>query len=92
MIRQQMYSYKSGIPQIDQAAGGFDAGTNLLQLAPSLSYAEQLSCALTKPLHGEYAIMRSTNKRASEVIDQFRTAGADKHFVGVVDTVTRFIY
>ena len=36
-----MYSYKTGIPQIDQATGGFDAGTNLLILAPSLSFAEQ---------------------------------------------------
>ncbi|MFA6363020.1 RAD55 family ATPase [Methanoregula sp.] len=84
-----MYSYKSGIPQIDQATGGFDAGTNLLILAPSLSYAEQLAYALTKPLPGEYAIMLSTNERASEVIDQFRAAGSDKHFIGVIDAITK---
>jgi hypothetical protein len=89
MIRQQMYSYKTGIPQIDQATGGFDAGTNLLLLAPSLSYAEELAYALTKPLPGEYAIMLSTNERASEVIDQFKIAGADKRFVGVIDAITK---
>jgi KaiC/GvpD/RAD55 family RecA-like ATPase len=89
MIRQQMYSYKTGIPQIDQVTGGFDAGTNLLLLAPSLSYAEQLAYALTNPMPGEYAIMLSTNERASEVIDQFKTGGADKHFVGVIDAITK---
>ena len=68
-----MYSYKTGIPQIDQATGGFDAGTNLLLLAPSLCYAEQLAYTLAKPLTGEYAIMLSTNERASEVIDQFKS-------------------
>jgi hypothetical protein len=84
-----MYSYKTGIPQIDQVTGGFDAGTNLLLLAPSLSYAEQLAYALTNPMPGEYAIMLSTNERASEVIDQFKTGGADKHFVGVIDAITK---
>jgi hypothetical protein len=89
MIRQAMYSYKTGIPHIDQAAGGFDAGTNLLILAPSLSYAEQLAYILTCPLPGEYAIMLSTSERASEVIDQFKTDGADKSFVGVIDAITK---
>jgi len=84
-----MYSYKTGIPQVDQATGGFDAGTNLLLLAPSLCYAEQLAYTLTKPLTGEYAIILSTNERASEVIDQFKSAGADKHFVGVIDAITK---
>jgi len=84
-----MYSYKTGIPQIDQATGGFDAGTNLLLLAPSLSYAEQLAYTLAKPLTGEYAIILSTNERASEVIDQFKSAGADKHFIGVIDAITK---
>ncbi|HNX17841.1 MAG TPA: hypothetical protein PKM50_05895 [Methanoregula sp.] len=84
-----MYSYKSGIPQIDQVTGGFEAGTNLLLLAPSLSYAEQFAYALTKPLPGEYTIMLSTNERASEVIDQFRSSGADKRFIGVIDAITK---
>ena len=84
-----MYSYKTGIPQIDQVTGGFDAGTNLLLLAPSLSYAEQLAYTLTKPLPGEYAVMLSTNERASEVINQFKIAGADKQFVGVIDAITK---
>jgi len=84
-----MYSYKTGISQIDHATGGFDAGTNVLILAPSLSYAEQFSYAITRPLPGEYAIMLSTNERASEVIDQFKASGADKHFVGVIDAITK---
>ena len=89
MIRQQMYSYKTGIPQIDTATGGFEAGTNLLLLAPSLSFAEQFAYALTRPQAGEYAIMLSTNERASEVIDLFKSTGADKHFVGVIDAITK---
>lgn len=84
-----MYSYKSGIPQIDQVTGGFDAGTNLLLLAPSLTYAEQFAYALARPMTGEYTIMLSTNERASEVIDQFRNSGADKHFIGVIDAITK---
>lgn len=84
-----MYSYKTGIPSIDQATGGFEAGTNLLILAPSLSWAEQIAYIMTRPLPGEYAIMLSTNERASEVIDQFKATGADKHFVGVIDAITK---
>jgi KaiC/GvpD/RAD55 family RecA-like ATPase len=89
MIKQQMYAYKTGIPQIDMATGGFEAGTNLLLLAPALSYAEQFAYALTKPQAGEYAIMLSTNERASEVTDQFKTIGADKHYIGVIDAITK---
>ena len=33
--------------------------------------------------------MLSTNERASEVIDQFKLGGADKHFVGVIDAITK---
>ena len=33
--------------------------------------------------------MLSTNERASEVIDQFKSAGADKQFVGVIDAITK---
>ena len=84
-----MYSYKTSIPQIDQTTGGFDAGTNLLILGPSLSLAEQLAYILTRPLPGEYAVMLSTNERASEVINQFKSNGADKHFVGVIDAITK---
>ncbi|MDD4483042.1 MAG: hypothetical protein PHD55_01585 [Methanoregula sp.] len=89
MINQQMYSYKTGIPQIDMATGGFEAGTNLLLLAPALSYAEQFAYTLTRPQAGEYAIMLSTNERASEVTDQFKNIGADKHFIGVIDAITK---
>jgi hypothetical protein len=89
MIQQEMYSYKTGIPQIDQATGGFDAGTNLLILAPSLSLGEELAYILTKPLPGEYSVMLSTNERASEVINQFKAIGADKSFVGVIDAITK---
>jgi hypothetical protein len=84
-----MYSYKTGIAQIDQISGGFEAGTNILILAPPMSYADQLAYALTKPLQGEYAIVLSTNERAAEVIDAFKLAGADKHFTGVIDAITK---
>ena len=84
-----MYSYKSGIEQIDQLSGGFDAGTNILILAPPMSYAEQLAYSLTKPLEGEYAITLSTNERAAEVVDYFKLTGTDKRFVGVIDAITK---
>ena len=84
-----MYSYKSGIAQIDEVSGGFEAGTNILILAPPMSYAEQLAYALTKPLPGEYSIVLSTNERAAEVVDAFKLAGADKRFTGVIDAITK---
>jgi len=84
-----MYCYKTGIDQIDQLCGGFEAGTNILILAPPMSYAEQLAYALTKPLEGEYAIILSTNERAAEVVDSFKQSGTDKRFVGVIDAITK---
>ncbi len=84
-----MYSYKTGIAQIDNVTGGFEAGTNILILAPPMSYAEQLAYALTKPLQGEYSIVLSTNERAAEVVDAFKLAGADKRFTGVIDAITK---
>jgi len=84
-----MYTYKSGIAQIDEVSGGFDAGTNILILAPPMSAADQLAYALTKPVPGEYAIVLSTNERAAEVIDAFKVAGADKRFTGVIDAITK---
>jgi KaiC/GvpD/RAD55 family RecA-like ATPase len=84
-----MYSYKTGIEQIDQLSGGFEAGTNILILAPPMSFAEQLAYALAKPLEGEYAITLSTNERAAEVVDYFKLSGTDKRFVGVIDAITK---
>jgi hypothetical protein len=84
-----MYAYKTGIPLIDDIGGGFEAGTNILMLAPSMSYAEQLAYALVKPLTGEYTIVLSTNERTAEVIDYFRFAGIDKHSIGVIDAITK---
>ena len=52
-----MYTYKSGIAQIDKVSGGFDTGTNILILAPPMSAADQLAYALTKQAVGEYAII-----------------------------------
>ena len=84
-----MYNYKTGIEQIDSVSGGFEAGTNILILAPPMSYADQLAYALIKPLQGEYSIVLSTNERAAEVVDYFKVAGADKRFVGVIDAITK---
>ncbi len=89
MISPKMYSYKTGIPFIDDASGGFDAGTNILILAPPMSYAEHLAYALVKPLPGEYSIILSTNERAAEVVESFRISGSDKHFIGVIDAITK---
>lgn len=84
-----MYTYKSGIAQIDEKSGGFNAGTNILILGPPMSAADQLAYALTKPVPGEYAIVLSTNERAAEVVDAFKVAGADKRFTGVIDAITK---
>jgi len=84
-----MYSYKTGIEQIDKLSGGFEAGANILILAPPMSYADQLAYALTKPAVGEYAITLSTNERAAEVVDFFKVAGSDKRFIGVIDAITK---
>ncbi|MDD1702384.1 MAG: hypothetical protein LUQ31_05335 [Methanoregula sp.] len=84
-----MYSYKTGISQLDQAIGGFEAGTNVLLLAPALSYAEQFAYAMIRPCTGEYTILLSTNERAAEVVDQFKSSGTDRHFIGVIDAITK---
>jgi len=84
-----MYCYKTGIAQIDDVCGGFEAGTNVLVLAPAMSYADQLAYALIRPLEGEYSIVLSTNERAAEVIDFFKLSGADKRFIGVIDAITK---
>ncbi|MCX6697494.1 MAG: hypothetical protein NTV84_08045 [Methanoregula sp.] len=84
-----MYYYRTGIAQVDGIYGGIEAGTNILLLAPSMSSAEQLAYALIKPGPGEYALVLSTNERAAEVVDFFKTAGCDKRFVGVIDAITK---
>jgi KaiC/GvpD/RAD55 family RecA-like ATPase len=84
-----MYRYKTGIPPIDDAICGFDAGTNILILAPPMSNAEQLAYELVRPQPGEYGIVLSTNERASEVVDYFRASGTDKRFIGVIDAITK---
>jgi hypothetical protein len=84
-----MYCYKTGIAQIDDVCGGFEAGTNILILAPPMSYGDTLAYSLIKPLEGEYAIVLSTNERAAEVIDFFKLSGTDKRFIGVIDAITK---
>lgn len=84
-----MYTYRSGIGQVDGINGGFEAGKNYLVLAPPVSLARDLMYTLTRPLPGEYAIVVSTNDRASEVIDAFKRMGADKRYVGTIDAITK---
>ncbi len=84
-----MYFYKTGIAQIDGISGGIEAGTNILLLAPPMSSAEQLAYAIIKPGPGEYSIVLSTNERAAEVVDFFKSAGCDKKFIGVIDAITK---
>ena len=89
MIVLEMYSFRSGIPLIDQVIGGFDAGTNYLILAPPMSPADDLAFALTKPIPGEYAIVLSTNERAAEVVNAFKAMSVDKRYVGAIDAITK---
>ena len=84
-----MYIYKTGIAQIDGVSGGIEAGTNILLLAPPMSSAEQLAYAIIKPGPGEYSIVLSTNERAAEVVDFFKSTGCDKKFIGVIDAITK---
>jgi len=84
-----MYIYKTGIAQIDGVSGGIEAGSNILMLAPAMSYAEQLAYAIIKPVPGEYSLVLSTNERAAEVVDFFKSAGCDKRFIGVIDAITK---
>lgn len=84
-----MYTFKSGLAQIDSISGGFEAGTNFLVLAPPMSFAEDLAYSLIKPVTGEYAIILSTNDRAAEVIDAFKVMGVDKRYVGTIDAITK---
>lgn len=84
-----MYSDKTGIPQIGDVTGGFEAGTSILIPAPPVSYADIPACALTKPLYGEYAIVLSTGQRAAGVVDSLKRIRADKRFTGVIDAITR---
>jgi hypothetical protein len=84
-----MYYYRTGIAQVDGISGGLEAGTNILVLTPSMSSAEQLAYAMIKPVQGEYSIVLSTNERAAEVVDFFKSAGCDKRFVGVIDAITK---
>jgi hypothetical protein len=89
MMYHFMYRYKSGTEMIDRATGGFDAGTNFLILAPAMSSADRPALALTRPLAGEYAIILSTDERASEVIDYFKLNGADKRYIRIIDAITK---
>jgi hypothetical protein len=84
-----MYNFKSGLAQVDSVSGGFEAGSNFLVLAPPMSFAEDLAFTLTKPVIGEYAVILSTNDRASEVIDAFKVMGVDKRYVGTIDAITK---
>jgi len=89
IVPEKMYRYRSGITRIDDGTGGFDAGMNFLVMAPPMGLGRDLLYALTKPLDEEYAVVVSTNERASEVIDAFRRAGSDKKYVGTIDAITK---
>lgn len=84
-----MYSYITGISQIDAQKGGLDSGINILILAPSLSRGEQLGYAISKPLAGEYSVILSTSMRSAELLDFFSGNGIDQDFIGIIDAVTK---
>ncbi|MCT8336672.1 hypothetical protein FKB36_03955 [Methanoculleus sp. Afa-1] len=84
-----MYTYETGIPAIEKEYGGLRAATNILLLAPPLSYAELLACRIASPQPGEWAVAISTDERASDVIGSFRRFGAARNRVGIIDAVTK---
>ena len=84
-----MYTYETGIPAIDGEYGGLRAATNILLLAPPLSYAELLACRIASPQPGEWAVAISTDERASDVIGSFRRFGAARGRIGIIDAVTK---
>lgn len=84
-----MYTYQTGIPAIEEEYGGLRAATNILLLAPPLSYAELLACRIATPQPGEWAVAISTDERASDIIGSFRKFGAARNRVGIIDAVTK---
>jgi KaiC/GvpD/RAD55 family RecA-like ATPase len=84
-----MYRYKTGIPSIDQEFQGLRAATNILVLAPSLTYADMIAFKLARPDPGEWTIVMSTDERASDVVDSFKRQGASKSQIGVIDAITK---
>ncbi len=84
-----MYTYETGIPMIDREYGGLRAATNILLLAPPLSYAELLAYRIASPRPGEWAVAISTDERASDAVDAFRRFGADRGRIGIIDAVTK---
>ncbi len=84
-----MYTYETGIPAIDGEYGGLRAATNILLLAPPLSYAELLAYRIASPLPGEWAVAISADERASDAVDAFRRFGAERNRVGIIDAVTK---
>lgn len=84
-----MYTYETGIPAIDGEYGGLRAATNILLLAPPLSYAELLAYRIASPRPGEWAVAISTDERASDAVDAFRRFGAARNRVGIIDAVTK---
>lgn len=84
-----MYIYETGIPTIEKEYGGLRAATNILLLAPPLSYAELLAYRIASPRSGEWAVAISTDERASDVVGAFRRYGAGRNRLGIIDAVTK---
>ncbi len=84
-----MYRYVTGIPLIDREFGGLRAASNILILAPPLTYAEHLAYRMASPRPGEWAVAISTDERAADVMGAFRRLGAERNHVGIIDAVTK---
>jgi hypothetical protein len=84
-----MYLYETGIPVIDREFRGLRAATNILLLAPPLSYAEYLAYRIACPRDGEWTVVISTDERASDVAGAFRRQGSGMNRVGIIDAVTK---
>jgi len=85
-----MYLYKTGIPLIDKEFGGLRAASNVLILAPPLTYAEHLAYRMACPRAlGEWTVAISTDERAADVMGALRRLGAERSQIGIIDAVTK---
>ncbi|ACL15508.1 RAD55 family ATPase [Methanosphaerula palustris] len=84
-----MYTFQTGIPLIDEVAGGLPQGSNLLILGPPLTELARIGYLLACPRPGDYTLLVTTDDDYLEALTTFRSLGAERAAIGLIDTVTR---
>ena len=84
-----MYTFRTGIPLIDEGAGGLPQGSNLLILGPPLTELARIGYTLACPRPGDYTLLVTTDDDYLEALTAFRSLGAERRAIGLIDTVTR---